>query len=321
MASPGSAQPRSLFDLQPPSSKEGYYQWMWADVEELGDHELAEADPFRWSDWLNAAGTIADLEAYKAQSPRNQLRPVELMKGGGSQNRGLALARPMKFGNIDEAIAYLGAQTTTPPPQVVEKTERVAVPGHCEGASALTSSEALCFMALGSALTLAAYAMYHLCACTVRRFRHGGKGEMQGLLNGSDSEDEAKPRLAALTDARAPQPYGGVPVLQESELRALLADIEEEERLMLTAGPRSLRPGSQSGKAPTKDEALFEVERVLSAKSAKEIFGGGGANEQRACYRRLVRLLHPDKKVVEGQRASLALRRVVECYRALAEGS
>merc|ERR1719401_1698292 len=60
------AQRRSLFDTAPPSHKEGYYQWMWADeLGLLGDHGIAEADPFRWSDWLNAAGTIADLEAYQ----------------------------------------------------------------------------------------------------------------------------------------------------------------------------------------------------------------------------------------------------------------
>jgi hypothetical protein len=299
--------------MAPPSHKEGYYQWMWADVEELGDHELAEADPFRWSDWLNAAGTIADLEAYR-NNAKNQFRPVELMTGRDNN-------RPMKFGSIDEAIAYLGAQTTTQPPTVVEKTTKVTVAGQCPDVSHLDAGEALCFMALGSALTLALYALYCCCACTVRSICcHRAKGgDLRGVLDASDDSDEetqaqSKPKFA-LTDGRPPQPYQGV--LQDSELTALLADIEEEERRMLT-GPRSFQPRESESPA-LREEATREVERVLTAKSAREIFGTGGPGERRAQYRRLVRLLHPDKKAVEGQRASLALRRVVECYRSLSE--
>jgi hypothetical protein len=292
--------------MAPPSHKEGYYQWMWADVEELGDHELAESDPFRWSDWLNAAGTIADLEAY--QTSKNKARPVELMAGRDNDGPGAAPA-PMNFGSIDEAIAYLSAQTTTQPPRVVEKTTKVTVHGRCPDASHLDTSEALFFMALGSALTLTLYALYCCCACTMRRIcSQPAKGsDMHGLLD-DDSDEESKPKLA-LRDERTRQPYQGV--LQDSELASLLADIEEEERRMLT-GPRSFAPTN-------REEATREVERVLNAKGAREIFGSGGSGEQRAQYRRLVRLLHPDKKAVEGQRASLALRRVVECYRALTE--
>jgi len=309
---PTSAQApsRRLFDMAPPSHKEGYYQWMWADAKELGDHELAEADPFRWSDWLNAAGTIADLQAY--QTTENMFRPVELMAGRDNDSPD-ALARPLKFGSIDEAIAYLSAQTTTQPPRVVEKTTRVTVAGGCPDASHLNAGEALFFMALGSALTLVSFALYCCCACTVRRLCCHHKGG--DLLDASDSDEESKPTLA-LTDGRTPQPYQGV--LQDSDLATLLADIEEEEQ-RLPAGPRSLGPASPTSSGALREEAAREVDRVLGAKGAREIFGNDGPVERRAQYRRLVRLLHPDKKAAEGQRASLALRRVVECYRSLSD--
>jgi hypothetical protein len=257
---------------------------------------------------------------------------VELVTGRDNDFLG-ASAMPMKFGSIDEAVAYLSAQTTTQPPplkvvetttqppKVVEKIKTITVAELCPAASHLDASEALCFMALGSALTLASYALYCCCcACKTRIVcSRPAKGrDLHGVLSDdsdSDSDEESKPK-PALTDGRPPQPYQGV--LQGSDLAALLADIEEEERRMLT-GPRSLGPTSPRTIGALREEATLEVERVLSVKSAREIFGTGGSCERRAEYRRLVRLLHPDKKMVEGQRASLALRRVVECYRSSSE--
>jgi hypothetical protein len=184
----------------------------------------------------------------------------------------------------------------------------------------LDASKALGFMALGSALTLASCGLYCCCARTVRgTCSHPAKGgDASSVLDSSGSDEEStcvNPKLA-LTDGRTPQPYQGM--LHDSDLAALLADIEEEERRMLT-GPRSLGPASPKASGALREEATREVERVLGAKGAREIFGNEGSVERRAQYRRLVRLLHPDKKAVEGQRASLALRRVVECYRSLSE--
>jgi len=290
---------------------------MWGDAKELGDHEVAEADPFRWSDWLNVVGTIADLEAYN--TPANQNRAVELVKGSSKTDNMLL---PMRFGSISEAISYLSAMTTTQPPVVVEKTQKVVIPGLGAGdcASRLGNMEALGYMAAGSALTVALY----VSLCALRRCCWGSMAKAHDeedsarLLDRSDSDTEAaKPRLA-ITAGRAPQPYQGQ--FQENELRALLADIEEEEKLMLT-GPRSFKPGGFIGSASAlREEALREVERVLNAKGAEDIFTASSEGERRAQYRRLVRLLHPDKKIVDGQRASLALRRVVECYRSISGG-
>jgi len=135
---------------------------MWGDAKELGDHEVAEADPFRWSDWLNVVGTIADLEAYN--TPANQNRAVELVKGSSKTDNMLL---PMRFGSISEAISYLSAMTTTQPPVVVEKTQKVVIPGLGTGdcAAQLDNMEALGYMAAGSALTVALY----VSLCALRR--------------------------------------------------------------------------------------------------------------------------------------------------------
>jgi hypothetical protein len=235
--------------------------------------------------------------------------------------------RPLKFGSIDEAIAYLSQQTTTQAPKVVEKVHNIPVGGDCPDSAHLRSNEAIACMAIGSAITVAVFLLYQLCSCTCRRvFRGVKRSEKETLLYGSDSDDDLnKDRSTplAITEGRQPQPYQGLGTLKESELRALLADIEEEERLMLT-GPRSFSPGafgSADGTATLRKEATQEVERVLNSKSARDIFGSGSASDQRAKYRRLVRLFHPDKKILEGERASLALRRVVEAYRSLASAS
>lgn len=318
------AERRSLFDVEPPSNKEGYYQWMWGDVDELGDHELAEANPFRWSDWLNAAGTIADLEAYK--TIESQDRPVEIARGVDIVD---GFVQPLKFGNLGEAIAYLSTQTTTQAPVVVEKTKKVVVPGKCPDADTLShvdELEALCFMAIGSAATIALYVVCQCCACVCRRVcccsrKDTADNDVVGLKDKADSDSEAmdiKPRLA-ITEGRAPQPYQGQ--FQESELRALLADIEDEELKALPGMPRPLCPGGVDEAAAMRAEAAREAERVLGARGAREIFGAGSIAEQRAQYRRLVRLFHPDKKILEGQRASLALRRVVEAYRSHMEAA
>lgn len=56
--------------------------------------------------------------------------------------------------------------------------------------------------------------------------------------------------------------------------------------------------------------AASEVDRVLAARSAAAVLKGGSREEQQAEFRRVVRLLHPDKGLVEAGdvRANLAMR-------------
>lgn len=103
---------------------------------------------------------------------------------------------------------------------------------------------------------------------------------------------------------------------RQSELRSLLAQVEDEENAQVTsAAPRAPAAGVDGGvqaSAQQRADADREVERVLSAPTAREVLGTGSAAERTAKFRQLVRLIHPDKGLVSGERANLALRRVVE---------
>lgn len=93
---------------------------------------------------------------------------------------------------------------------------------------------------------------------------------------------------------------------QQSELRSLLAQVDEEAHAAA---------GEDGGAQPSAElcaEAEREVEHVLSAPTAREVLGIGSPNERTARFRQLVRLLHPDKGLVTGARANMAFRRVVE---------
>lgn len=69
--------------------------------------------------------------------------------------------------------------------------------------------------------------------------------------------------------------------------------------------------------ADQRAEALRQVEHILSARSVSAILGSGSLHERRSEFRRLARLLHPDKNLVRGERADLALRRLVEAHKTM----
>jgi len=98
--------------------------------------------------------------------------------------------------------------------------------------------------------------------------------------------------------------------------QALRAGNEKGELLMLLEDVERMEPGLAQGE-PTLDpklraEAEHEVERIISAQGCKDILGGGSLVQQKSEFRRLVRMLHPDKQLVAGPRATLALRLLVE---------
>mmetsp|Transcript_37879 Transcript_37879/g.102549 ORF Transcript_37879/g.102549 Transcript_37879/m.102549 type:complete len:339 (-) Transcript_37879:37-1053(-) len=73
----------------------------------------------------------------------------------------------------------------------------------------------------------------------------------------------------------------------------------------------------RAGKGDLRGEAQREVDRVLAAPNLHWVLGGGTSAETKQEYRRLLRLLHPDRGLCSGERAASALRRVAEAHSVL----
>merc|ERR1712228_202824 len=97
--------------------------------------------------------------------------------------------------------------------------------------------------------------------------------EAPGLLG--DSSDEEAPATDGL-------PRAGT--FDRAELDRLLDDIDEAGPTL--ALPESAQPGCQTRSEKLSAEAAKEVERVLAARDASEIFGGS-TSLHRSEYRRL----------------------------------
>jgi len=78
--------------------------------------------------------------------------------------------------------------------------------------------------------------------------------------------------------------------------------------------------GGVSSADPQRD-AKQAVERVMAAPNPHMVLGGGNVEQTRREFRRIVLLLHPDRGYVQGERAALALRRVVEAHQTLHGGA
>jgi hypothetical protein len=106
--------------------------------------------------------------------------------------------------------------------------------------------------------------------------------------------------------------------LLNGELRQLLSDAEQADPELFVGRSSEGKTAQPLDPDPAqRAEAEQEMERVLSAKDASSIFGPGDAQQQNKAFRRLVRLLHPDKHLVSGPRANMALRLVLESHRSL----
>lgn len=75
----------------------------------------------------------------------------------------------------------------------------------------------------------------------------------------------------------------------------------------------STQPAAQSSE---RIAVAREVERILNARSAVEILGGGSKKDQRREFNRIVRLLHPDKGLVDprDERASRAYNLLIDAW-------
>lgn len=298
------------------------YSWMWGDAgTSLLGHGIAEIDPFRWSVWESADSMIEEL----AGQNRALNRPVEIKKDGEGT---------MMFQNVEQAIVYLKREKTAgqfsaslptivPAPRLSSVLEGAAAersppstgPTVSLGPSSmdagptrdaadssvhLTGATAHLLLAiLAAALVASCGGVGCLCIgkrCMEKRRglevadREGSQGE--ALTAGQHEDDESQKVL--------PDGLG--------ELRRLLEEVEEDE-------PIRALPSSPAHSGPDRrEEAAREVERILATRDLAEIFGKGTAAQQKSEYRRLVRMLHPDKGLVSGERATLALRRVVEYH-------
>mmetsp|Transcript_79937 Transcript_79937/g.258934 ORF Transcript_79937/g.258934 Transcript_79937/m.258934 type:complete len:192 (-) Transcript_79937:61-636(-) len=155
----------------------------------------------------------------------------------------------------------------------------------------------------------------------------GSSGE-EALVDGAGSDAEAveqgSPCSPGAREARQRREAAEGGAFHEGELRQLLVEVEEEERRAIgnpALPPPTTSIGSASPERAARAEAAQEAERILATKDIRAIFGNGQVVERKAEYRRLVRLLHPDKGLASGERATLALRLVVESHSMLIAGA
>lgn len=134
--------------------------------------------------------------------------------------------------------------------------------------------------------------------------------------NGVWHQRQAQPYVSSGMAPDAKQAFRG---LHDEEFQRLLQETLADETNEAGEGGNGMNwPLSTKQQASAlRAEAAHEVERILATASGSEALGGGSAGEQKREFRRLVRLLHPDKGNVSGERASLALRRIVEANRTL----
>jgi len=321
------------------------YSWMWGDAGAhfLG-HRFAEMDPLRWSAWEGLDSVLKDL--VNQRTPQNLQRPVEIRKDG--QNK-------VTFANLDEALRYLRAQrasgppaeqSTASPPAYVHPTLTAAPlsptaaskapsrassvgPRHTRNVEHFPDPTPYLLLALAAAVLLACCGCLGCCLLGGGKKGHKAskrKGCTDPEASGESSSDEPlcadQSRSAAIEDSdlHTAQSRRGAPqkgAEQERELQRLLLEIEGE-------APHRALPSPQGQALPLdparRAEAQQEVERILAARDLSALLGEGSPAQRRSEYRRLVRMLHPDKGLVSGERATLALRRIVEYQATLSVG-
>jgi len=135
----------------------------------------------------------------------------------------------------------------------------------------------------------------------------GFKWARQALNLDEDAAAACQDEEAGCADQRLPFVASAPPVSSRVEY-----DNREPQRSISSTPQQEGNPRS---------EAQREVDRVLAAPNLHWVLGGGNAAETKQEYRRLVRLLHPDHGHCSGERATLALQRVMEAHNVLHAGS
>eukprot|EP00418_Pyrodinium_bahamense_P095918 CAMPEP_0179038998 /NCGR_PEP_ID=MMETSP0796-20121207/14921_1 /TAXON_ID=73915 /ORGANISM="Pyrodinium bahamense, Strain pbaha01" /LENGTH=464 /DNA_ID=CAMNT_0020735331 /DNA_START=149 /DNA_END=1543 /DNA_ORIENTATION=+ len=327
------------------------YSWMWGDAGAhfLG-HRIAEIDPLRWSSWERLDSVIKDLESQRTE--QNLQRPVEIRKDGQSKVTFISLDQALRYLRGQIASTPRPRQGAASSPAPVQQAPAVLrqSPTPAAKASSLAPSASAPVDHVRSTATwrlsgptfqllmaLVATALLACCGCLGCCLLGGGgsraaksskaskRKRCKGPEASGDSSSDEPLCDAALEDTEAgcrqgcgqreAQPRRDA--FREDELRRLLLQVEEEE-------PERALPALQGQALPLdparRAEAVQEVERVLAARDLQTLFGDGSSTQRRSEFRRLVRMLHPDKGLVSGERATLALRRVVEYHATLTVG-
>jgi hypothetical protein len=97
------------------------------------------------------------------------------------------------------------------------------------------------------------------------------------------------------------------------ELRELLGNTDAPPMALdwsFVEAPEESEDDQSSPPKTRKEEAMKEVARILEQKNLAGVLGGGSAEDRRQEFRRIARLLHPDRGCVshDDKRANMALR-------------
>lgn len=312
-----------------------YYSWIWADVAirpdplDLG-HGGADPESPHWSPWLSREAAVKDLQLYRTAD--NFGRPLEMRMAAA---RGEFSAEEVekqllpgskrflsKFESTDEAVSYLTGGGTGAMASTTPLTPRLAT-ARKAGADEVTPNEQ---NAAGSARTrnIVRYFMVGVFGCLVCILALVLLGyfidvkivHVRECRVGDDEETSSEEELERGSGGANPwQAFMDAP--REGEMRRLLVFIEQgpQELPPLPPLPQLPDDGRAAAGPSQRQQAEAEVERIIAARDVVDIFGAGDAASRKQEFRRLLRLIHPDKGLVSGQRAALALRRVVEAYR------
>mmetsp|Transcript_15420 Transcript_15420/g.36391 ORF Transcript_15420/g.36391 Transcript_15420/m.36391 type:complete len:175 (-) Transcript_15420:116-640(-) len=128
----------------------------------------------------------------------------------------------------------------------------------------------------------------------------------------SSGDDNVEPAHGAPNPWQA---FMGAP--REGEMRRLLFYVEQGPLEALPPLPEDYDEALPNP-AQQRPLAEAEVERILTPGQHRELFAARDVAGRDREFRRLVRLLHPDSGLVPRERSMLALRRLVEAYRAAA---
>eukprot|EP00927_Polykrikos_kofoidii_P051417 TRINITY_DN45216_c0_g1_i1.p1 TRINITY_DN45216_c0_g1~~TRINITY_DN45216_c0_g1_i1.p1 ORF type:complete len:1977 (+),score=287.73 TRINITY_DN45216_c0_g1_i1:196-6126(+) len=144
-----------------------------------------------------------------------------------------------------------------------------------------------------------------------RTRRSSGGANVSSMAADSEQVSTSSPHDSFGGDSAHMGSDGGSCGRSASEVRRLLAELGSTPGDIVTSA--QVIEG-QEGACRRGAEAEREVDRILAARSARSVLKGATAAARRREFRRLALLVHPDKGNCAGDRAALALRRLLAAY-------
>lgn len=117
--------------------------------------------------------------------------------------------------------------------------------------------------------------------------------------------------------ARMPRRRTSAAPVADSAPESSAAELQELRQILALEDEAHAAP--LAGRAAAQAAAEEEVERIMAAPRPAQVLRGDSVPEKRQDFRRIVRLLHPDKGLVSGPRANLALRRTIAAHGSLGQ--